>query len=124
MGEIVGPLIFVLFAEFGVKRMIHAFDLTGPRTPAYAMLGYIILAAMFACLSFYLSSKLFIQSETFQLLNLIFTPLLLGVLMALKGKWLRRNEEEIIRLDTFWYGLVFGIVFVMIRYLALRSYEI
>lgn len=104
--------------------MIHAFDLTGPRTPAYAMLGYIILAAMFACLSFYLSSKLFIQSETFQLLNLIFTPLLLGVLMALKGKWLRRNEEEIIRLDTFWYGLVFGIVFVMIRYLALRSYEI
>ena len=124
MGEVFGPLIFVLFAESGVKSMIHAFDLKGPKLPVYAMLGYTILAAMFACLSFYLSSKLFIQNETFQLLNLIFTPIVIGIFMALKGRWLRRNDGEVIRLDTFWYGLVFGIVFVMIRYFALRNYEV
>ncbi|WP_408096586.1 hypothetical protein ACJVC5_16230 [Peredibacter sp. HCB2-198] len=124
MGEVFGPLIFVLFAESGVKSMIHAFDLKGPRVPVYAMLGYIILAAMFACLSFYLSSKLFIQDETFQLLNLIFTPIAIGIIMAIKGKWLRKNDGEIIRLDTFWYGLVFGIVFVGIRYFSLRNFEV
>lgn len=124
MGEIVGPLIFVLFAESGVRSMIHAFDLKGPRIPVYAMLGYIILAAMFACLSFYLSSRLFIQSEIFQLINLMFTPILIGSVMALKGRWLKRNDGEVIRLDTFWYGLVFGLIFVLIRYFALRSYEV
>jgi hypothetical protein len=46
----------------------------------------------------------------------VVSPLVVGILMAIRGGWLKRNEKEPIRIDSFFYGYLFALVFAAVRY--------
>jgi hypothetical protein len=51
-----------------------------------------------------------------RLLNLIATPIALGLLMTLIGKFRTRNGQDLVRLDQFGYAFVFAFAMAFVRF--------
>ena len=115
--EMVAQIFIELTAEMGIRKIGDAFDLSKPKNPIFSLMGYIILAVCCAFISLHFFKDHFIKNESLRLLNLVITPILVGMIMNLRGKVLMKRNQNTIRLDSFWYGFSFALTFGLIRHI-------
>ena len=114
--EFLVTLIFEFSAEFGLRSANHI--LYNKRTNVYvSLLGYIVLAIIFAGISLLVFKNHFFQNENLRHYSLLIMPIILGLLMKYKGSRMQRKGLDTIKLDSFWYGFSFALTFGLVRYL-------
>lgn len=84
--------------------------------PLAAALGYALLGAGAGLLSLFVMPQLMIQGHLARLANLLFTPILAGLMMALIGVWRARRGDNVLRLDKFLYGFLFAFALAAVRF--------
>jgi hypothetical protein len=104
----------ILF-ETGFYAVLHIRKKRTERNPIVAAIGYFITGAAIGGISLILFPNSLIPSQL-KLPNLIITPIIIGILMGLLGKWRLRKGQEIIRIDRFFYGFIFALSMAFIRY--------
>ncbi len=114
--EIFAQMFFEILAEIGIKSFANSFRFEKSRNPILSVIGYMLLASMGAGLSLWIFPSHLITNLSFRIMNLIFTPILIGFVMSRRGKSLRSKEKQAIRLDTFAYGYIFALTFAVIRF--------
>jgi hypothetical protein len=108
-------VIEVLF-ELGIRGVWNRRERKKPVHFILAGIYYAALAAIagFATVIFF--PEHFIKDGNLRLANFVVTPILVGSMMGIRGKALRRKGKLLIRLDTFSYGFLFAFVFAAIRF--------
>jgi hypothetical protein len=81
-----------------------------------ALLGYAVLGGLAGVLSVLIFPNHFVHSEWLRIGNVIFTPVLAGLVMAAIGGWRRRRDQETIGLERFGCGYVFALGLAGIRF--------
>lgn len=114
--EIFGQILFELLAEFGIRSTSNALGLQKPKNPLLAAIGYILLAGLGAAISLYVFPTHFVKRAELRVMNLILTPVAVGLIMGIRGKILLKKQKEPIRIDSFFYGFLFALTFAAIRF--------
>lgn len=115
--EVLGELLLQsgseVVAEMGLQSMSETFK--KQRNPLVAAIGYALFGAIFGGLSLLVFSQ-HLVSAPWRMFNLVITPIIAGVLMALLGAWRARHGYSVLRIDKFAYGYIFALSFGLIRY--------
>jgi hypothetical protein len=114
--EFVIPILVEILAELGIRSTSQALGYEKPKNPYLAAFGYLLLAGAGAGISLYVFPAHQIKHPEWRLINLLVTPVLIGGLMALRGKILLRKRRVLIRLDSFLYGYLFALTFTFVRF--------
>lgn len=115
LAETIGQILFELLAEFGIRSISNALGFKKPKNPLLAAFGYIILGGVAAAISLYVFPSHFVKSANLRIVNLVLTPIAVGLFMGIRGKTLLKNHKEPIRIDSFLYGYLFALTFAAIR---------
>ena len=112
-GELLLQLALELLAELGL-RAIGKRD-AQPLHPLTGGAGYALLGAIAGGLSLWWFPQLFIASHAGRIANVIVTPLLSGLAMALLGAWRRRRDQRTVLIDRFAYAFIFAMAMALVR---------
>jgi hypothetical protein len=121
--QLFGELLIQLFFEGVSEAGAHSFGQRHegkPVNPFLASIGYVLFGAILGLVSLGLFPSGFITNPTLRVLNLVMTPLLAGGVMILVGKWRRRRNQELVRLDRFGYAFLFALAMAVVRYLGVK----
>lgn len=114
--EFLVQFIFEIFGEL----IARGFKYLRRESPAFNLIsilfGYGLLAALFGSFSFLISQHHFIQNPNLRLINLFATPTLIGALMHIRGKFLKKRSKSPIAIDSFGFGFYFAFIFGLIRF--------
>ncbi|TAJ77464.1 hypothetical protein EPO44_20765 [bacterium] len=86
------------------------------KNPILASIGYLLLGVVSGALSLIFFPKHSIYGRSWRLLNLLLTPILVGLCMSAWGNFRENRGLDRIRLDSFSYGFVFALGMALIRY--------
>ena len=114
--EILFEMLGQLIIELGFHSLIEPFRSDRPVNRILGFLGYILLGALAGWLSLLLVPVNFIRDSNMQILNLIVSPILIGLFFAWYGRLRARKGLDLIELDRFAYGFVFAFVVALIRF--------
>jgi hypothetical protein len=109
-----------MLAELGIRSVGNSLGIDRPKNFLMSLIGYVILAALAGFISLYIFKHQIIANDNLRILNLIVTPFIAGYLMHLKGKYLISKNKPTIRLDSFWYGYAFALVFGAVRFFGVN----
>ncbi len=118
LGELILQLIFEVLAEFGLRALGAPFQKTP--NPWLAGIGYAVLGAAAGGLSLWLVPSHLVKSESWRVLNLILTPVAVGLLMSALGTLRSRQTQPMLRIDRFAYGYMFAFSLALIRFVFAR----
>lgn len=118
--EILGQALLELLAELGIRSVGHTLGIKKFESPLFAVIGYLVLAAILGFISINTHPAHFIKSPTWRIVNLIVTPITVGLLMGIRRKMLLAKEKIPIRLDSFSYGFFFSLTFALIRFIWIK----
>ncbi len=107
--------------ELGLEGVARLADRTRRQRPLVAMVGYGVVGAGIGVASLYWFPALFIHKPIWQIVNLILTPLLAGVVMAGIGEWRGRHKGAHTQLSTFLAGFAFAVGMAAVRYVWARG---
>jgi hypothetical protein len=65
--------------------------------------------------------NLLIHSEILQILNIVLTPILVGILLSHWGKSRAMKEKRIGKIDKFYYGYTFALMITLSRFIFTRT---
>jgi hypothetical protein len=108
--QIVGEVLF----ELGMHSMAEPFR-TRPN-PWLAAFGYAIFGVILGGLSLWLFPHHMVLSVTWRYLNLVLTPLAVGLCMSWLGSWRARRGQQVLRIDRFSFGCLFALTFALVRF--------
>ncbi len=114
LGEFLLQVIGEALLEFGFHSLAQPFK-KAPN-PWLAAIGYFLFGAIFGGISLWIVSSHFVTNETWRIVNLLVTPLAVGVVMSAMGAWRARRGQEVLRIDRFVYGYLFALAFALVRY--------
>lgn len=114
--EIFGQFIVEILVEFGIRGVFNVTGISRIRNTLLAAIGYIILAAVCGGLSVWILPHQFIQNPALNIAVLILAPVVVGVIMGFRGKYLMKKGKLAIRLDSFSFGFLFALVFGLVRF--------
>jgi uncharacterized membrane protein len=112
--ELILQLVFEVLAEVGLHHFRR--ENRPPPRVSFAILGYALMGALAGGLSLLLFPELFLDTPRARAMNLIFLPVLAGVVMATLGAWRQRRDQDVIRLDRFAYGYLFALTMALVRF--------
>jgi hypothetical protein len=115
-GELLLQAFGELIAEFIGRSAKEPFRRPKPIHPFLAAVGYGIFGGITGLISLWLVPKLFVSAPWLRIVNLVLTPIAVGVFMERLGAWRRKHNQATIRLDTFVYGFVFAISMALVRF--------
>lgn len=118
--QLFAELLIQLFAESVFRVIGHALKAPFRRSPIepwVAAIGYAIFGAVAGAISLLFFPSQFIKLEWLRVLNLVVTPLAVGMIMGLIGAWRQRHERDTIRLESFSYGFCFAFGMALVRHL-------
>ncbi|WP_028580934.1 hypothetical protein [Desulfogranum japonicum] len=117
--EIIGELILQTIAEIlfetGFYSILEIQKRRSERNPFVAGVGYLVTGSIIGGISLLIFPRS-LTSPDYKLLNLIFIPILVGVIMSTMGMIRSIKGQDIIRLDKFLYGYLFALSMAFIRY--------
>jgi hypothetical protein len=126
--EILFEILFQIFGEILLQGIFEALGELGvrgarklreePINPWLAGVGYALLGAGAGGLSLLIVPSLLIDSKAAQVMNLVATPVAVGLLMSALGSWRMRHGQELVRLDRFGYGFLFALSMALVRFLG------
>lgn len=114
IGEILLQVVLEALAELGLHSVAAPFR--KPSNPWLAAIGYTIFGAAAGGLSLWLFPVNFVVGEALRILNLVVTPIAVGLLMCALGAWRARRGEVVLRIDRFAYGYLFALALALIRF--------
>lgn len=106
IGEVLAELGFHSLAERSKRESNFLFS----------TLGLLICGAVAGGISLLVMPAMLIAEPSLRLLNLMVTPVLLGLLMVMIGRFRQRRGQKLVRLDRFWFAFVFAWAFAMVRF--------
>jgi len=114
VGEILLQGLLEALAELGLHSVAAPFR--KPPNPWLAAIGYAIFGAVAGGLSLWLFPSIFVTGEALRILNLVMTPIAVGLLMCAMGAWRARRGQAVLRIDRFAYGYLFALSLALIRF--------
>lgn len=114
----IGEFVLQVFMEALVELGLHSMRETWrrPPNPWLAAVGYALFGTIAGGLSLLILPTLMVHSYSFQLMNVVLTPVAAGLAMMAMGAWRRRRDQEMIRLDKFAYGYLFALAMALVRF--------
>ena len=120
LGGIVGEILLQVFGEglfeLGFRGLVETFNRRRRRNPFLAACGYLLWGAIIGGLSLLVFRQSLIQQPVHRMLNLLFTPVIAGLAMSILGAYRRRKGQELLRIDSFFYGYLFALGMALVRY--------
>ena len=114
--EIVGAMV----ADGGWRSLSHIARRVSQADPFAALLGCIVLGAIFGGLSGLVLPHRLVRTPPIPGLSVLVAPFVAGTLMHLYGRWLRRSRREPTWLTTFPGGGIFAFAFAIVRLLLVQ----
>lgn len=116
--ELIGELLLQIVVEILVELGLRPLSSTREHRPNpwLAALGYALFGALAGGVSLWLLPELLVRDETWRIVNLIFTPVLAGLAMALLGTWRARRGQVQLRIDRFSYAYLFALCMALVRF--------
>lgn len=116
--QIFGEFILQLLAEALVELGFHSLaePFRKPPNPWLAAVGYFLFGAIFGGLSLLAVSEYLVSVPKWRIINLIMTPVAVGLCMVAIGTWRAKRGQGVLRIDRFAYGFLFALSFALIRY--------
>lgn len=108
--QVVGEALF----ELGLHSLVEPFR--RPPNPWLAAFGYAIIGGIFGGISLWLFPNHMVAGEVWRWVNLIITPLAVGLCMALLGAWRAKKGQMVLRIDRFSYGYLFALSLALVRF--------
>jgi hypothetical protein len=115
LGEFLLQAFAQLLKELGAHSLANTFK--RPRNPALSTIGFTLWGLLAGGISLWIFPSSHIHDPMFRTLNLIVTPLAIGLAMMLVGKIRRRKGQDLVRLDQFGYAFVFAFAMALVRYI-------
>lgn len=112
--EILIQLFFEALVELGLQSMAEPFR--KPPNPWLAALGYGLLGLIAGGISLWLFPTYLVGGETLRIVNLVLTPVAVGLLMCLMGAWRAHRGQPVLRIDRFAYGYLFALALALTRF--------
>ncbi|RJG07584.1 hypothetical protein D3870_17705 [Noviherbaspirillum cavernae] len=115
--EVVGELLLQIAVEVLVELGFHSLaePFRRPPNPWIAAFGYTIFGMIAGGISLFLFPSYLVEGA-WKTVNLVVTPVVVGVLMCVLGWWRSKRGEEVLRIDRFTYGYLFALSFALIRF--------
>jgi hypothetical protein len=114
IGEIVLQVVFEALAELGLRSVVAPFQKSP--NPWLAAIGYLLFGAAVGGASLWLFPTHFVKHQNLRILNLLVTPVIVGLLMCLIGAWRLRRGHVLLRIDRFAYGYLFALSLAVVRF--------
>ncbi|NCT82734.1 MAG: hypothetical protein GXC94_06295 [Comamonadaceae bacterium] len=116
--ELLAELLFQVVGEVLVELGLHSIAAPLRKKPKVwlAVLGYALLGALLGALSLWAFPSHLTREGWPRLANLVVTPLLAGLAMALLGRWRARRGEPVLRIDRFACGYLFALAVAVVRF--------
>lgn len=102
LAELFLQLLFEGLAEVGIHQTRSSREIN----PLLAGFGYLTFGAVLGGLSLIFFPESFIENQTFKLVNLLLTPVILGFVMLGIGRLRRRKGQATVRLEKFAFGFL------------------
>ena len=113
LGGIVGEILLQVFAEglfeLGFHGMVETFNRRRRRNPFLAAGGYLLWGAIIGGLSLLVFRQSLIQKHAHRMLNLLITPVIVGLCMSIPGAYRKKRGRAPLRIDSFFYGCLFAL---------------
>lgn len=100
--------------EIGLHSVAEPFR-TPPR-PWLAAIGYAIFGAIFGGISILLFPHNVLAGKIWRWINLLLTPVVVGLCMSEMGAWRAKRGQTVLRIDRFSYGYLFALSFALTRF--------
>ena len=115
--QILGEFLLQIAIEILVELGFHSIREPFRRevNPPVAITGYAILGAVLGGLSLLVLPHLLVP-EQWRLLNLLFGPVLAGLVMVGVGAVRSRKGQSLLRIDRFAYGYIFALALAVVRF--------
>lgn len=115
LGEILLQVVLEALVELGLHSLAAPFRKRP--NPWFAAIGYALLGACCGGLSLWLIPDHLVETEHVRILNLVVTPIAVGLLMSLIGIWRAHRGQPLLRLDRFAFGYLFALSLALVRFL-------
>lgn len=112
IGEFLLQAAIEVLGELGLHSMAEPFR--KPPNPWLASIGYFIFGAIGGGISL-LIFPTHLVAESLRWVNLVFTPVAVGLLMCGLGAWRAKHGQTVLRIDRFSYGFLFAFSLALIR---------
>lgn len=87
-----------------------------PVHPAIAVMGYLLLGGLLGGISYWIFPPHLIAHPYARIINLVVTPVAVGLALGAVGAWRSKRGKELVRLDKFAYGYAFALAFALVRF--------
>jgi hypothetical protein len=114
VGEILLQALFEALAELGLRSLAAPF--AKPLNPWLAAIGYLLFGAAAGGASLWLFSSHLVKGQSLRILNLLITPVAVGLLMCIVGTWRLRRGQALLRIDRFAYSYLFALSLAGVRF--------
>lgn len=108
--QVVGEALF----ELGLHSVAEPFR-KAPN-PWLAAVGYALIGAAFGGLSVWLLPQRMVGGAVWRWVNLLVTPVAVGLCMAALGAWRAKRGQQVLRIDRFSYGYLFALSLALVRF--------
>lgn len=116
--ELLAELLFQIVGEVLVELGLHSLAQPFRKQPSMwlAVLGYVVLGGLLGALSLWAWPDHLTRDGWPRLANLVVTPVLAGLVMALLGRWRARRGDPVLRIDRFACGYLFALAVAVVRF--------
>lgn len=113
--QLFGELLIQLVFELGFRGLFALFRNDRPKNLVLAIIGYVCMGVIGGVISLWIIPKHVIDSQALRCINIVVTPILLGLLFELLGRQRQNHGKEKRLLDRFSYGFSFALSMGLIR---------
>jgi hypothetical protein len=110
-----GELLVQLIFELGFHGLAEPFRSVRKTNLVFAVVCYVCAGLASGAISLLIVPKHLIDSETLRYINLIATPIMLGIFFEVLGHLRQKRGEDKLPLDRFSCGFAFAISMGLIR---------
>jgi hypothetical protein len=114
LGEFILQVVLEVLVEIGLHSIREPFK--RPQNAWLASVGYTIFGCAAGAISLWISPTNFIPEGTLRKLNLVATPVAVGVVMAFAGAYRTKRGQRLVRLNRFSYGFLFALSIALVRF--------
>jgi uncharacterized YccA/Bax inhibitor family protein len=120
LAEVVGEFILQLFVEVLIEAGFQS--LAAPfrkePSPALAVFGHCLFGLIVGGVSLLIFPQHLVASPALRWINLIVTPVLVGLSLTAVGAWRKQRGQIQLRLDTFTYAYLFALSLAAVRFIG------
>lgn len=117
LAEILFEFVIQFVLEVLVEMGAHGLKRDrSPLHPAISIAIYVLLGALLGWISYLFFPQHLISHPYIRVVNLVITPIAVGMALGAIGAWRAKRGTELVRLDKFAYGYAFALAFALVRF--------